>query len=141
MDAKERLFIEQLITEIESWRDDKNQGYDEALLLLYEIQSDLEALLQSVRSVTPQEPKKCLTCEGHGVRRNYLDIAGDYEKYHCPDCGGTGLEAVTTQEPESEYASEAEYQNHLPWCKARLFGRLNRSACNCDLAATKQNPK
>lgn len=32
----------------------------------------------------------CLRCEGSGTVRHYLNRAGDYEKWHCPDCGGTG---------------------------------------------------
>lgn len=39
-------------------------------------------------------PRKCIDCEGHGVKRNYLDRAGSYEKYHCKTCGGTGDESV-----------------------------------------------
>ncbi len=42
--------------------------------------------------------KKCLGCEGHGVRRRYIDRAGDYDKYHCQFCGGTGNEPVTACE-------------------------------------------
>jgi transposase-like protein len=33
----------------------------------------------------------CIRCEGSGVVRDYLNIAGDYRRWHCPDCGGTGL--------------------------------------------------
>lgn len=40
----------------------------------------------------PVGPRKCIWCEGHGVKRNYLDRAGSYEKFHCKDCGGTGNE-------------------------------------------------
>lgn len=36
--------------------------------------------------------RACLTCEGHGVRRDYLNRAGDYRTYHCEDCQGTGRE-------------------------------------------------
>lgn len=39
--------------------------------------------------------KKCLSCEGHGVKRKYIDRAGDYTKYHCPDCDGTGNEPIS----------------------------------------------
>jgi hypothetical protein len=32
----------------------------------------------------------CLRCEGHGVIRNYINRAGDYEKEYCPQCKGSG---------------------------------------------------
>lgn len=31
-------------------------------------------------------PRACLTCEGHGVVRERIDLAGAYSKHHCPDC-------------------------------------------------------
>jgi hypothetical protein len=37
-------------------------------------------------------PRKCLMCEGHGVKRKYLDRAGLYEKSHCESCDGAGNE-------------------------------------------------
>ncbi len=40
----------------------------------------------------------CLMCEGRGVVRNYLDRMGDYEKYHCPNCKGTGKTAAPAKE-------------------------------------------
>lgn len=43
--------------------------------------------------------RKCLGCEGHGVRRKYIDRAGDYEKYHCQFCGGTGNEPDSGSSP------------------------------------------
>lgn len=39
--------------------------------------------------------RACLKCEGHGVRRDYLNRAGDYTTYHCTECHGTGREQTT----------------------------------------------
>ncbi len=41
-------------------------------------------------------------------------------------------EPQAAQEVE-KFASEAEYQNHMPHCAARRFGRLVSENCNCDL--------
>ena len=32
----------------------------------------------------------CLECEGTGIVKKYLNMAGDYLKFHCRACGGTG---------------------------------------------------
>ena len=56
--------------------------------------------------------------------------------------GSTLIE--TTPIREDEKVSEAEYQNHLPWCRARRAGYLNRGACNCDVGTSPRarlNPK
>lgn len=36
-----------------------------------------------------------MRCEGHGVVRNYIDRVGDYERWHCRDCNGTGEREYT----------------------------------------------
>ena len=53
--------------------------------------------------------------------------------------GSTPIE--TTPIHEDEKVSEAEYQNHLPWCRARRAGYLNRGACNCDVGTTRGRAK
>ena len=32
----------------------------------------------------------CLACEGTGVVRKYINVAGSYDVYHCKACEGTG---------------------------------------------------
>lgn len=41
-------------------------------------------------STVKMNVKSCLSCEGHGVIRIRIDLAGDYDKEHCPECNGTG---------------------------------------------------
>lgn len=42
----------------------------------------------------------CIKCSGSGVVKVTIDIAGDYYKYHCPKCLGTGK--VEYREPVLE---------------------------------------
>jgi hypothetical protein len=51
---------------------------------------EVAALLRALAEERVQ--RACLRCEGRGVRREYLNIAGDYKKHHCEACGGTGKE-------------------------------------------------
>lgn len=53
--------------------------------------------------------------------------------------GSTPIE--TTPIHEDEKVSEAEYQNHMPWCRARRAGYLNRGACNCAVDTTRGRAK
>jgi hypothetical protein len=51
---------------------------------------------------TPGLDRACLNCEGHGVVRHYLNRAGDYDKSHCPICGGTGKEKRVPSAPTGD---------------------------------------
>lgn len=54
----------------------------------------------------------CIRCEGGGVVRHYLNVAGDFRRYHCPDCGGTGKqdysEPLTEERCRSQWTMEYE---------------------------------
>jgi hypothetical protein len=152
VDAKARLLIEQLMAK---WRAEadrhpqRDSGPDHAWSNAHDACADeLDALLQSASQLMaselawPQDVVELIemaddwplltTDAGDMFSGDVLIKKLGHALKHATS---ESVRSVTPQEPVSEFASEAEYQNHLPWCKARLFGRLNRGACNCDLAA------
>jgi hypothetical protein len=60
--------------------------------LLQRAANEIKRLAALPPTPTPGMERSCLHCEGHGVVRHYLNRAGEFDKSHCPICGGTGKE-------------------------------------------------
>jgi DnaJ-class molecular chaperone len=62
----------------------------------------------------------CLRCEGSGVVRHYINRAGDYEKYHCPQCKGSGRGEYAELQLKEEVAKklQAAYEQRRAEAKA-----------------------
>jgi hypothetical protein len=74
-----------------------------------------------------------IVCEAIGSNNGWMTVnCALHEAYEA----GARLRGEATVRPEKkdeQYASKAEYENHMPWCRARQFNSLNVAKCTCDL--------